>query len=303
MKKALSLFLALVLVFSLALPAAASGNHYLEGETSLAAISKLKISTGGKAKQLVLQWSAVPRAGGYLVYRSPTGKAGTYKKIADLSGTSFTDKGLKNSTAYYYTVRAWAWNGEKTIYSPYKKANLSTRMSKSFASSCFTKTWKAMDKFTSAYNSAAGKAIQKTRGGWYGFYFPFTLKGCKTKADAVNYLSKYFTKAGAKNIANFFLKVINNRLYIWLPQDPGIIGTLVINDVPTLKITYGDKRVVCKYGTWYVPLFGVEESDPLEYLTLKLAMQYEGGRWVFEDDGWYNFCFPYTTRITPNDGK
>ncbi len=306
MKKTIALLLALALVFGAALPAfAGDRNAYLAGETSLASIGKLKISTGGKAKQLVLQWSAVPRADGYQILRSTTGKTGSYKRIAEESATSYTDAGLKNSTVYYYAVRAYAWTGTRTVYSPLKKANLSTRITKSFASYRYVQAWKAMDKFTNAYDETAfdkGTAIQKTRGDWYGYYLPFTLKGCSTKADAVKYLSKFFTKAGAKSIVNFFLKVIKGKLYIWLPEDPSPVGTLVINDIPTLKIKYGDTRIVCKFGTWYIPLYGAEESDPWEYLPVKCAMDYENGRWVFEDDGWYNFDFSYISAVTPNDG-
>ena len=303
MKRIFTLLLALLVVSGAALPAfAGEKNSYLAGETSLAAIPSLKISTGGKAKQLVLKWSAVPRADGYEVFRSTSGKSGSYQPIADEGGTTYTDTGLKNSTAYYYAVRAYAWTGERTVYSPMKKANLSTRITKTFAADRFVKTWKAMDRFTNAFRSGED-AIQKTRSGWYGYYFPFTLKGCSTKADAVKFLRAYFTKAAAKRIANFYLKEIGGKLYIWLPEDPGSIGTLVINDVTTRKISYADKRAICKFGTWFVPLFGAEETDPLEYVAVRFTLDYESGNWRFDDDGWYNFDFSYTSLITPNDGK
>lgn len=308
MKKPIALVLSLVLLCAVALPAfAAEGEGvYLRGETSLAKVGALRISTGGKAGQLVLQWTAVPRAQGYIILRSATGKTGSYKKIAEESGTAYTDAGLRHSTVYYYAVRPYARNGEKTVCGPSRKANLSTRITKSYAAGRFVQAWKAMDKFTEAYDKNAfdnGAAVQKTRGDWYGFYFPFTLKGCKTKADAVQYLNRWFTKASAKRIAAFFLKTIRGKLYIWLPQDPGSVGTLVINDVSVRKIVYSDKRVVCKFGLWIVPLFGAEENTPLEYAPQKLTMGYENGRWLFEDDGWYNFDFSYTSLITPNDGK
>ena len=50
MKKALAILLVLVLVFSAALPAfAGDRNAWLDGETSLAKIGKLTVSSGGKA--------------------------------------------------------------------------------------------------------------------------------------------------------------------------------------------------------------------------------------------------------------
>ena len=56
-------------------------------------------------------------------------------------------------------------------------------------------------------------------------------------------------------------------------------------------------------ANWFIPIYGVDESNPWEYLTVKCAMDYENGRWLFEDDGWYNFDFSYISVITPNDGK
>ena len=297
MKRMVACLLALVLLVCAALPALAAK----EG-LSLAKPEKLTVSTGGKAKQLVLRWSAVPGAEAYQVFRSTTGKSGTYKIVCGLDDTTYTDTGLKHATSYYYAVRALALNGEKTIYGPYRKANLSTRITKSYASGRFTQVYKAMHKFKNAINkndaAVGGKAIEAVRQGWYGFYFPFCLKGVSTKADAVSYLSKYLEKKLAKGIVNFYLKTIKGKLYIWMPQDPGEWESLVINDVPTLKISYGDKKVNCKFGTWWV---GFEEE--MQYVPVKLSMVYQNGRWVFaEDNYWYGFTFPYTTVITPNDG-
>lgn len=303
MKKLLALVLALVTLCLLALPAVASDvNPYLQGETSLAKPAQLSVSTGGKAKQLVLRWSAVPRAHGYQVLRSETGKTGSYKAVITTTDTTFTDKALKHSRTYYYAVRAFAFNGEKTIYSPYKKAALSTRVSKSFVSGRFVSAYQAMNRFTNAFDRDAvekGTAIAKIRNGWYGYYLPFTLEGCSTRQDAVTYLTRFFAKKAAKSLAKFFLKTIDGKLYLWLPQDRGF-GTLVINDTPTLKISYSDKKIVCKIGTYV----SVDPELPFEYWPIKLPMVYEKGRWVFaDDDFWYGFNYAYDTFVTPNDGR
>ena len=304
MKRTIAILLALILLFGAALPAfAGDRNTYLAGETSLAKIGKLTITTDGKSKQLVLQWSAVPRADGYQILRSTTGKTGSYKAIADEGGTTYTDKGLKNSTAYYYAVRAYAWNGSRTIYSPYKKANLSTRITKTYAVGRFTQAYKAMNKFQNAYDKndyERGKAIEAEMMGWYGFYMPFKLKGCTTKADVVVYLSKYIEKQTAKEVVSFFLKTINGRLYIWKAQDPGMSETLIINDITARKLSYSsDKKVSCKFGTW----FSGPDGDN-HYYSIKLKLLYQNGSWVFaEDSYWYSLSYPYTTEITPNDGK
>ena len=102
----------------------------------------------------------------------------------------------------------------------------------------------------------------------------------------------------AQKIVDFYMKTVKGRLYIWLPQDPGEWESLVINDIPTLKLSYSDKKVGCKFGTWFASF-----EEEWQYYTVKLPLVYEGGRWVFgENDYWYGFTFTYTTAVTPNDG-
>lgn len=54
-----------------------------------------------------LTWSAVAGAAGYNVYRSPL-SGGGYVRVnsSPLTGTSFTDTGLRNAQSYFYVVRA-----------------------------------------------------------------------------------------------------------------------------------------------------------------------------------------------------
>jgi hypothetical protein len=62
----------------------------------------------GSASRASLSWTSVPNAAGYWVYRSE-GHAGCSfgkTKIADVTGLSFTDTGLKNGRTYYYNVVA-----------------------------------------------------------------------------------------------------------------------------------------------------------------------------------------------------
>jgi glycosidase len=56
---------------------------------------------------VVLAWSAVAGAAGYDVYRSPVSGGGYVKANgAPLTGTTFTDTGLRNAQLVYYVVRA-----------------------------------------------------------------------------------------------------------------------------------------------------------------------------------------------------
>ena len=68
-------------------------------------------ATGGEA-QVALTWTASPGAANYQVKRSTTPN-GSYALVASgVTGTSFTDTGRANGTAYYYVVSAVNLGGE-----------------------------------------------------------------------------------------------------------------------------------------------------------------------------------------------
>ena len=60
------------------------------------------------SSSIKVSWAAFPGAGYYNVYRS-TSASGTYERVGgNVSGTSYTDKGLSLNTTYYYKVSAWS---------------------------------------------------------------------------------------------------------------------------------------------------------------------------------------------------
>ena len=64
-------------------------------------------ATGEGDGMVALAWNAVPGAAGYNIYRSPVSSGGWVKANgAPLTGTSFTDTGLRNARNLYYVVRA-----------------------------------------------------------------------------------------------------------------------------------------------------------------------------------------------------
>lgn len=70
-----------------------------------------------------LSWSKASYASGYRVYRA-TKKDGTYKRIAELSGstkTKFTDKKVSSGKTYYYKLRAYRKVGKSRDYGSYSE--------------------------------------------------------------------------------------------------------------------------------------------------------------------------------------
>jgi glycosidase len=88
---------------------AMSGVLLASGRTDLEpppAPAGLRVSGEGNG-QVSLAWNAVAGAAGYDVYRSVVTRGGYVKANgAPVTGTNFTDTGLRNARTYYYVVRA-----------------------------------------------------------------------------------------------------------------------------------------------------------------------------------------------------
>ena len=74
---------------------------------------------------LKVKWGAVTGAGSYRLYRK-TGSSG-WSKVGDTTATSLTDKKVTGGTAYTYTVRAYAKNGDEGSYTSGKSYTFVTQ--------------------------------------------------------------------------------------------------------------------------------------------------------------------------------
>lgn len=77
--------------------------------------------------KLDISWDPVYGATKYMVYRSKTGKDGTFKKIKTISKTSCTDTGLTPGKTYYYKVKAVTEDGTSNA-SDIKKCRVSYKL-------------------------------------------------------------------------------------------------------------------------------------------------------------------------------
>ena len=77
-----------------------------------------------------ISWSKISKCSGYYLYRKEVGKS--WKKVATVSGTSYTDTSANNYKLYYYSAKAYSAEGNKTSSSSMntsgiaRKAKLST---------------------------------------------------------------------------------------------------------------------------------------------------------------------------------
>ncbi len=71
----------------------------------------LKSVVSSSSKTATVKWNKVEGAEGYYVYRSATGEAGTWTRVANIksgSTTSYTAKDLKKGSDYYFCVKAYS---------------------------------------------------------------------------------------------------------------------------------------------------------------------------------------------------
>lgn len=89
-------------------------------------VSSLK-STSYSTK-IKLSWGKVTGATGYQVYQY---KSGSWTKLKNVTGTSYTVSGLTGATTYKFRVRAYAKSGSKYLYSnSYTTINATTTLGK-----------------------------------------------------------------------------------------------------------------------------------------------------------------------------
>lgn len=89
------------------------------------------LSAKSHSKKLFLSWDDVEDADGYQIYRKDSYN-GSYKKVkqlADGDTTSWTNSGLSKNHEYYYKVRAFHKNSDKTVYSEYALITAATKAS------------------------------------------------------------------------------------------------------------------------------------------------------------------------------
>lgn len=77
--------------------------------------------------KLNLSWDKVYGASEYMIYRSKTGKDGSFKKIKTTSEATYTDKKLTAGKTYYYKVKAVTPNGTSN-FSDVKKCRVSRKL-------------------------------------------------------------------------------------------------------------------------------------------------------------------------------
>lgn len=278
MKKIISFILVFMMAFSMVvIPQATT---FASNDVSLTKITNLKITTANKKQLLKLTWNAQPQADGYQVYRSTTGKTGSYKKIATLQNKSvYVDKNLKAAKTYYYAVRAFRKADGKNSFGPFAKANLSTRLTKSYLQKRLVAANKFyIDWIQHRFAASACEDPSDTRpipGDSFGFiYIRVKSDKYKSVADLKREAAKYFTKSVYDELIEDAYADFDGKLYRKSYDTGGDGGT----DYGKLNIV-ALKDTSCRIKVTGYYSDGENEHSFTDYYNLV----YKNGRWLFKD--------------------
>lgn len=168
-------------------------------------LSSATATTSGGIK---IKWKATAGAEGYRVYRK--NEDGTWKKIADVTSTSYTDTGLTALTSYTYTVRAYV-TLDGTVYTgSYDTTGVSATtlmtaptLSKITAASTTSQklTWK---KVTGAEGY---RVYKKVSGAWKRVgtttKTSYTIKSLTTGTAYTYTVRAYYTENGITKLSSY----------------------------------------------------------------------------------------------------
>ena len=237
----------------------------------------LQITTNGSQKVLYLQWNAQSAADGYQVFRSPSGKKGSYQKIATVRGqTAYTDSDLKGATTYYYAVRAFQKTADGTRCSAFAKLNASTRLTKKALQQKLVKAnrfyigW--MLHCFEAWDYADYTDQQPIPGEESDWLCYIRIRSDKYRsvADLKKEAAKYFTKAFYETYIDGIYADIDGKLYI-KSYDQGGEGGMDKGRMKILSLT----DTACSFRVTETN----EENDFVYRFVYKMI--YQNGRWLF----------------------
>lgn len=104
MKKLITALITAAMILTMAVPAFAD-DAGTAATTKPGKVQELKILKNGY-RSLKVTWQAVDSADQYQIYRSKTGKSGSFALKKTTTGTTYTNTGITCGKTYYYKVRA-----------------------------------------------------------------------------------------------------------------------------------------------------------------------------------------------------
>ena len=217
MKRFVLFLLSALLVLSVffAVPCAASADED-DGEDAL-----VTVENEGKKTRLLLSWGTNLHGDGVQIYRSETGKKGTFEKIASVRGKSFyRDTGLKANRIYYYKLRPFSKTSDGYVYGAFVEATGATAVTQSFLkkqlNAAITAAHQWMDTAMPRCKSKNTiKLTVETDEGLMTCSFRAIDSGSvRTAAKLKRYLRRFFSKDLAETFVDSFYAEKDGVLYL-----------------------------------------------------------------------------------------
>lgn len=179
MKKLIAMLLTAALIVTMAMPAFADESN---AAAKPAKVQELKVLKNGY-KSLKLSWQPADGAVKYQVYRSKTGKTGSFALKFTTKSTSYNNTAVTCGTTYYYKVRAVAADGTKGAFSSVVKNTVQPSTVKITKVNCIDE-WKVRI-YWNKVAGASGYQVYRSKKG------ADSWKLYKTVSGKYNYATNY----------------------------------------------------------------------------------------------------------------
>ena len=294
-QRIIALFLSVMIFVS-----CASLVSFASGEAKPKRIEDLTITTDNTPNRLKLSWKKQPTAKGYQIFRSTSGKNGTYARVAVVSSEGYTDSGLKDSTTYYYKVRAYAKQNGKNVYGPFAKTDLSTRITKAYAKKLSRHVYKVANDWLHQYwiewneNEQCESPLSARYTGdpdlcWvYGkentCFYKLNHPTIKTMKQLKTYLMKTFSKETVDEVTDNYYKEKDKTLYRIKSITGDELPVLLLSKNKVKFSTITDKQIDLILYITVVEYDYDLDKNITRVIPHKESLYYQNGHWVFGEN-------------------
>ncbi len=255
---------------------------------------------------------------GFYVYRSETGKAGTWKKVSTTSEMSFNDEGALPNKTYYYTVKTFIKEGKKiTASASCPKEKISNKLSRPVFSLAGNSGMGVLLKWD-AIKGASGVIVYKSRTGEAGSWSKLkTVKNAKAGSytdnkveigetyyycykywkdvDGVKYYSQSSKayKLTIKDVAvpeNFEVKAVSDGMLITYDKVPATKGYVIYKSLTGEKGTW--KKIATTKSNNTLSYLDKEVVYGVEYYYCVKSYKNLNGKNIYSDksDNYWVVC-------------
>ena len=216
--KRLVLFFGVLCIFSASLfwcSAAAKGFDFS------AESGAVSITNEGKQKRLLLSWDESLGTDGMQIFRSETGKRGSFEKIATVRGKRFyRDAGLQANQVYFYKLRPFRKTEDGYVFGAFESVCGSTRLTRAFLKKQLNGALKAAGQYMNTAMPFCGNGKTITRkvetddGLVVAAFREVTGGSIHTTAKLKKYLRRFFSRDLVENFVGVYYCDVDGDLYM-----------------------------------------------------------------------------------------